>query len=95
MPQLATVPVLPVVTEEKIGRFEHGVFRGLANAYIVPVAEVEMWRLDTRQLSTEMKVTQYGGRHCHSAIDVGLTPACLIVTAVTLYKIVKCRWFFN
>lgn len=64
------------------------VFRG-GSPNIVPVVEVEMWRLDTRQLGTEMKVTQYGGRHGHSAIDVGLTPVCSIVTVATLYKIYR------
>lgn len=61
------------------------VFRRLTN--VVLVVEAEMWRLDTQQLSTEMKVTQYGGRHCHSTIDVGLSPFCSIVTVVTLYRV--------
>lgn len=56
------------LTAEKIDRYST-VFKRLPN--IMLVVEAEMWWLDTRQLSTEMKVTQYGGRHCHNAIDVG------------------------
>ena len=87
VPQLATVPVLPVITAGKVdsGAARHGIQE-------VTECRARRWGRDvaaeyTRQLSTEMKVTQYGGRHCHSTIDVGLSPVCSIVTVVTLYRV--------